>query len=114
MRCLRTILGVHLMDKIRNEEIRQRLNIPSTICEEIIKRRLKWFGHVLRMPHHRLPYQALQNGRRPRGRPPKRWKDQVQYDVGLSTQEAEQRARDRSDWSMISRRGARGHTVLCT
>ena len=30
MRCLRVILGVHLMDRVRNEEIRQRLNIPNT------------------------------------------------------------------------------------
>ena len=55
MRCLRVILGVHLMDRVKNEEIRQRLNIPNTICEEVSKRRMKWFGHVVRMPHHRLP-----------------------------------------------------------
>ncbi|XP_030834414.1 uncharacterized protein LOC115921254 [Strongylocentrotus purpuratus] len=76
MRCLRTTLGVHLLDKISNDEIRQRLDVPSTKCEEIIKRRLIWFGHVLRMPHHCLPYQAFQNdfnGRRPRGRLTKRW-----------------------------------------
>ena len=58
MRCLRVILGVHLMDRVKNEEIRQRLNIPNTICEEVSKRRMKWFGHVVRMPHHRLPLQA--------------------------------------------------------
>ena len=58
MRCLRVILGVHLMDRLKNEEIRQRLNIPNTICEEVSKRRMKWFGHVVRMPHHRLPLQA--------------------------------------------------------
>ena len=41
MRCLRAILGVHLMDRVKNEEIRQRLNIPNTICEEVSKRRMK-------------------------------------------------------------------------
>ena len=46
MRCLRIILGVHLMDLVKNEEIRQRLNIPNTICEEVSKRRMKWLGHV--------------------------------------------------------------------
>ena len=54
MRCLRVILGVSLMDKIRNEEIRQRLHLPTTICDEVSKRRLKWFEHVVRMPPHRL------------------------------------------------------------
>ena len=58
MRCLRVILGVSLMDKIRNEEIRLRLHLPTTICDEVSKRRLKWFGHVVRMPPHRLPFQA--------------------------------------------------------
>ena len=61
MRCLRIILGVHLMDRVKNEEIRQRLNIPDTICEEVSKRRMKWFGHVVRMPHHHLPLQAYTN-----------------------------------------------------
>ena len=78
MRCLRVILGVHLMDRVKNEEIRKRLNIPNTICEEVSKRRMKWFGHVVRMPHHRLPLQAYTNEfsqRRPPGRPPTRWRD---------------------------------------
>ena len=45
MRCLRTILGVNLMDRVRSDEIRQKLNIPSTICEEVYNRRMKCFGH---------------------------------------------------------------------
>ena len=61
MRCLRVILGVHLMDRVRNEEIRSRLNITTSICEAIKERRLKWFGHVARMPPDRLPFQAYKN-----------------------------------------------------
>ena len=81
MRCLQVVLGVHLLDRVKNEEIRQRLNIPNTICEEVSKRRMKWFGHVVRMPHHRLPLQVYKNDfiqRRPPGRPPTRWRDQIQ------------------------------------
>ena len=91
--------------KMRNEEIRQS-DIPSTTCKEITKHRLKWFGHVVRMPHHRLPYHndadaCIPRGR-PRGCPPTRWKDQVQCGVGLPTQEAKQQAPGRSEWSRIS------------
>ena len=99
MRCLRVILGVSLMDKIRNEEIR----------------RLKWFGHVVRMPTHRLPFQAYKNDflkRRPPGRPPARWRDQIERDMGVPLKEAEHQAQGRPEWRRITRRRAKGHTVL--
>ena len=88
-------IGVRLMDKVRNEDIRRRLNITNTICEDITKRRLKWFGHVARMPPDRLPFQAYKNDfkkRRPPGRPPTRWRDQVEKDLGIPLYEAEQQA----------------------
>ena len=116
MRCLRTIAGVHILDKIRNEDIRRRLQITSTIYEEVTKRRLRWFGHVCRMPKYRLPVQAYKNEfdkRRPPGRPPLRWRDQVQKDVGFPLQEAEDVAQGRADWRRITRRRAKGHPVLC-
>ena len=90
MRCLRVILGVHLMDRVKNEEIRQRLNIPNTICEEVSKRNQFLFyffiylftthGLDCRMPRHRLPLQAYTNyfiQWRPPGRPPTRWRDRI-------------------------------------
>ena len=100
MRCLRVILGVSLMDNIRNEEIRQRLHLPTTICDEVSKRRLKWFGHVVRMPPHRLPFQAYNNDflkRRPPGRPPARWRDQIERDMGVPLKEAEHQAQGRPE-----------------
>ena len=116
MRCLRVILGVHLMDRVRNEEIRSRLNITTSICEAIKERRLKWFGHVARMPPDRLPFQAYKNDfhkRRPPGRPPTRWKDQVEKDLGIPLHEAEQQAQGRTEWRRMTRRRAKGHPVLC-
>ena len=101
MRCLQVILGVHLMDRVKNEEIRQRINIPNTICEEVSKRRMKWFGHVVWMPHHRLPLQAYKNDfiqRRPPGHPPTRWRDHIQGDLGVPLQEAEHQAQGRTEW----------------
>ena len=115
MRCLRSILGVHLMDKIRNSDIRQRLNITKSITEEVSQRRLKWFGHVTRMPHHRLPFQAYQNeftAPRPPGRPPNRWKDHIRNDTEIPLQEAENQAQNRPEWRRITRRTAKGHIDL--
>ena len=63
MRCLRVILGVHLMDRVKNEEIRQRLNIPNTICEEVSKRRMKWLvmlsGCHITVSHCKYVYKLL-------------------------------------------------------
>ena len=115
MRCLRSILGVRLLDKIRNTEIRQRLNITRTITEEITQRRLKWFGHVARMPQQRLPRQVYPHDfdtLRPRGRPPTRWRDQVQTDLGMPLQDAEHQAQGRPEWRRFTRKRAKGHTVL--
>ena len=81
-----------LLDKVRNVDIRHRLKITKTISEEIVQRRPKWFGHVARMPQQRLPLRAYKNDfttRRPRGRPPMRWRDQVQDDVGMPLKDAE-------------------------
>jgi len=55
----RRLLGITWRDKIRNEEIRRQTRL-KTYLELIIKqRRLRWFGHVLRMDDDRIPKQAI-------------------------------------------------------
>jgi hypothetical protein len=58
----------------------QDLDLVTTIR----KSRLKWFGHVHRMSSQRGPKMALggnPGGRRKKGRPGKRWLDDVQDDM---------------------------------
>ena len=115
MRCLRVILGVSLMDKIRNEEIRQRLHLPTTICDEVSKRRLKWFGHVVRMPPHRLPFQAYkmtfskedhQDAHQPAGEV----KLKGTWAFLDPLKEAEHQAQGRPEWRRITRIGEQRDT----
>ena len=60
---------------------------------------LKWFGHVERMGDERLVkrvYRANVEGNRDRGRPQRRWRDEVK-DL-LNKGEGMRLARDRDAW----------------
>jgi len=91
-------------DHIKNVDIGASLDISEDIVERIQARRLRYFGHVVRMDQHRLPNIALY-GRveenRPKGRPRKRWLDNVTddcYHGGWSIVEATHLATDRQCW----------------
>ena len=65
MRCLRTILGVSLLQQLRNEAIRSTCCHQLTIETTIRRTRLRWFGHVARMDMERLPKSILCTKRPP-------------------------------------------------
>ncbi len=80
MRVLRMIRGVTRLDRIRNEETRERLGITS-VLKIIEKNKLRWYGHVQRMEDTRYARKFLEwvpLGRRPVGRPRKRWMQGVE------------------------------------
>ena len=83
MRFSRRIEGVTLFNKVRCSEIRKSLNIEPLLLR-IERSQLRWFGHVSRMPHEKLPKQALlakANERKPIGRTRTRWTDETK-DLG--------------------------------
>ncbi|KAI8519098.1 hypothetical protein Bbelb_023550 [Branchiostoma belcheri] len=86
------------------------LGAEQTITDRTRTRRLRWFGHVMRRPANTLVYKAyhqdFQNPR-PRGRPPKRWKDQIQSDTGITLSVAEAIALDRTGWRNLTE-GSKG------
>ena len=113
MRCLRSILGITRRDRIRNTEIRKKLNIKQTITQFIREKRLRWFGHVARRP--KLNYVSASftgnfTNKRPKGRPPKRWIDQIRDDTGLPIATAVKYAADRSKWRKTCHKKAKGST----
>ena len=108
MRCLRMIKGVTRMDRVRNTDIRMELGVESVV--EVVQRgQLRWYGHVMRMEEHRYPARFLRwtpVGRRPRGRPRKRWKENVEkavIDRGRSMEEIEDGRlyEDRDAWRRL-------------
>jgi hypothetical protein len=70
--------------KLHNEELRDLYSSPSII--RIIKpRRMRWVGHVARMGEKRNVYRLLvgtPEGKRPLGRPRRRWVDNTRMDLG--------------------------------
>ena len=83
-RCLRKILGIPWQRFVPTTEILQRAKLPS-IEAMLIKARLKWMGHVRRMPDHRYPKMILmadlQRGKRNFVKPAQRWKDLAKMDM---------------------------------
>ena len=47
--CLRSLVGVSGMDRIRNEEVHWRAGIESELESRADQRVLRWFRHVERM-----------------------------------------------------------------
>ena len=58
IRRLQLILGLRWWHKVTHSEIRSRAGIP-TIESMLLHLQLRWFGHVIRMPHSRLPHCVL-------------------------------------------------------
>jgi hypothetical protein len=56
----------------------------SDIIRQIKSRRIRWAGHVARMGEGRNVYRVLvgkPEGKRPRGRPRRRWEDGIKTDL---------------------------------
>ena len=97
MRMLRWMCGVTRKDKIRNEHIRGTTKVVQA-SRKITERRLKWYGHVMRMEEDHVVRRVMTKaipGKRKRGRPKTRWKDVCKRDmqtVGLREDDEGDRA----------------------
>ncbi|KAL4147798.1 hypothetical protein QTP88_002147 [Uroleucon formosanum] len=84
-----------------NQELKEELNIV-TVNGFIKSQRIKWLGHVMRRNTDALIKVALNwkpEGRRPRGRPWKRWVDVVEKDLeDLGAQNWREIVQDRDKW----------------
>jgi hypothetical protein len=81
MRALRSMIGVRLSDRVRNEVIREECGVKEDLVTKIKKNMLRWFGHVERMDEWRLTkeiYEADVGGTAAgRGRPRRTFLDQI-------------------------------------
>ena len=80
MRHLGSIMRITWMDKVTNKEIFERTGLPS-MEDLLIRKNLRWTGHLMRMSPDRLPkqvlYSQMSSDHRKRGRPRLPFKDTI-------------------------------------
>ena len=104
IRCLQRILGLSWEDRVPHTEI---LNKTESTCMEaaVAKKHLRWIGHTIRMPDHRLPrqvlYGQLHDAKRAAGGQKRRYKDyskDLLKRTAMNPTQLETLAHDRSAW----------------
>ena len=107
MKCLRSLVGVSLMDSVRNEEVRTRAGIERELASRADQRVLRWFGHVETMDEYRMARRVLMaevSGGRVRERPMLSWIDGVKVAMdngGMTVVAARKWAKDRIEWTAL-------------
>ena len=97
-------MGIKWQDYITNEEVLARADTTS-VEAMLMLRHLRWAGHVTRMASSSMPkavfYRELSQGKRDRGAPRKRFKDQLKRQLTqacIDHSEWEALAEDREEW----------------
>ncbi|XP_070039302.1 uncharacterized protein [Nicotiana tomentosiformis] len=84
MRMLRWMCGHTMLDKIRNEVIRDKVGV-TPIEDKMREAWFRWFGHFRKMstdvPVRRCERLTLEGLRRDRGRPKKIWREVIRQDM---------------------------------
>ena len=110
-RCLRRILRIQWYKRVTNREVLERARIEP-ISKFIGNGRLRWFGHLVRMPEDRVPNRLYHwvpsHGKRSRGRPRKTWPSCVLNDFRDATGNSQslraitKLATDRKEWRRLT------------
>ncbi|CAF4857751.1 unnamed protein product [Pieris macdunnoughi] len=91
------MLGVRLSDRVKNIEIRKQTNLIDA-AEMYCKLKWKWAGHITRVNDGRWSERVLhwypRDGRRNKGHPVMRWRDEIHDMAGNTwTRDAQNRHR---------------------
>ena len=108
---LKSIFHICWQDRISNEELYQMLN-TSPWSHIIQERRLRWYGHLNRLPEEAPAKQALKEAKRQvkklKGGQKHTWIKLIKEDlkkIKLSEEEAQILAQDRKEWRSYVHRG---------
>ena len=109
MSFLRRVTGLSLRDRVRSSVIRRELGVDPLFLR-VERSQMRWLGHLIRMPPGSVPgevFRARPTGRRPRGRPRTRWRDDVYRlaweRLGIPREELDEVAGEREVWASLLR-----------
>ena len=111
MRCYRKLLGISYRDRITNDSVRNRIREAIGKYDDLLSivksRKLKWYGHVTRSSGlAKTILQGTLPGGRKRGRPQKRWEDNIQEWTDTSLDKTLRLAEDRERWRTLVRKAS--------
>ena len=99
MWCWRKMLRVSWTEKRTNASIMQQIGTEPMLLNAITKQKLTYFGHVMRAEGlEKSVMMGMGDGQRNRGRPRKRWLDEVKEVTGQTLQELKEAVLDRDGW----------------
>ena len=102
MRMLRWMCGNAMMDRIRNQEFKEKLGVAPLLAK-MRENRLRWFGHVQRKtqdaPVRRIEY-IIVEFKRSRGGPKRMWEEQIKSDIH-ELHLSKDLTRDRGSWGHL-------------
>ena len=100
MKCYRKILRISWTERKTNASVLEQLGVKAPLLLNLIKKqKLSYFGHIER--HNTLEKLFLEGtceGRRGRGRPRRRWTQDIGEWMGVSTVEAGRQALERGEF----------------
>ena len=121
MRCIRTILGLNLGDRVSNQRVLHLSGQPP--LENIMRRnRLRWFGHVNRMENEdweasmakKMMFSYLPDEKRPSNAGiRKRWEAKIMDDLAkFDIRNWRRETHDRDKWREIINRRVQSHPCM--
>ena len=103
--CYRRMLKISYVDHINNEEVRRRMKCEENWVDEVGKRKLRFAGHVPRGSGGSLMQIMIEgyiDGTKSRGRPRKKWGDDVKEMSGSRTMgEVKRKTENKECWGEL-------------
>ena len=104
MKCLRSLVGVLRIDRVKNEEVRRRAEIERELANTADQRVSRWFGQLERMDEYCMARRMLMaevSEGRVRSRPRLGWMNGVKVALRnreMTVEAARQCAKARKEW----------------